>query len=76
MPGAAQSLAAHALDVFGGTSTYLINNAGASVAGPQALISDSDTARTLFEVNLWSPLALTAALLPAMMKPVAAPSST
>jgi uncharacterized protein len=66
VPGAAQSLAAHALDVFGGTIDLLINNAGASIAGPQALISDSEAARTLFEVNLWSPLALTAALLPAM----------
>jgi uncharacterized protein len=36
-------------------------------AGPQSLIGDSAQARNLFEVNVWSPLALTATLLPSMM---------
>jgi uncharacterized protein len=68
VPGAAKSLGEHSLDVFGGTIDIVINNAGASVAGPQALVADSPSVRELFEVNLWSPLALSAAVLPAMQK--------
>jgi short-subunit dehydrogenase len=66
-PGASAALAAQALAEFGGTVDIVINNAGASVTGAQALIADSDAARTLFEVNLWSPLALNAAVLPVML---------
>jgi short-subunit dehydrogenase len=65
-PGAAQALGEHALEVFGGCVDILINNAGGSLTGPQSLIADSDQARMVFEINLWSPLALTAAVLPAM----------
>jgi uncharacterized protein len=64
--GAAESLGKAALRVLGGTDV-VINNAGANVTGPQSLIGDSAQARTLFEVNVWSPLALTATLLPSMM---------
>jgi short-subunit dehydrogenase len=66
-PGASAALAAHALAEFGGGVDIVINNAGASVTGAQALIADSDSARALFEVNLWSPLALNAAVLPVML---------
>jgi uncharacterized protein len=65
--GAAESLGKAALRVLGGTLDVVINNAGANVTGPQSLIGDSAQARTLFEVNVWSPLALTATLLPSMM---------
>jgi len=66
-PGASAVLAAQALTEFGGGVDIVINNAGASVTGAQALVADSDPARTLFEINLWSPLALNAALLPVML---------
>lgn len=65
--GAAESLGNAALRVLGGTVDVVINNAGANVTGPQLLIGDSALARTLFEVNVWSPLALTATLLPSML---------
>jgi uncharacterized protein len=65
--GAAASLGKYALNALDGTVDVVINNAGANVTGPQSVIGDSALARTLFEVNLWSPLALTAALLPSMM---------
>jgi short-subunit dehydrogenase len=65
-PGAAEALGKHALEVFGGSIDILVNNAGGSLTGPQSLIADSDRARRVFEINLWSPLALTAAVLPAM----------
>lgn len=66
-PGASAALAAQALAEFGGSVDIVINNAGASMTGAQALVADSGTARTLFEVNVWSPLALNAALLPVML---------
>jgi uncharacterized protein len=65
--GAAQSLGKHALSVMGGTVDVVINNAGANVTGPQSRIGDSAQARRMFEVNVWSPLALTATLLPSMI---------
>ncbi|ORV29008.1 short-chain dehydrogenase [Mycolicibacterium conceptionense] len=64
-PGSAARVGAHALDALGGVD-IVVNNAGANLTGPQSLIADSTFAREVFEVNLWSPLALTAALLPAM----------
>lgn len=66
-PGASAALAAQTLAEFGGGIDIVINNAGASVTGAQTLVGDSDPARTLFEINLWSPLALNAAVLPAML---------
>jgi len=65
--GAAASLGMFALNALDGAVDVVINNAGANVTGPQSLIGDSALARTLFEVNVWSPLALTATLLPSMM---------
>jgi short-subunit dehydrogenase len=65
--GAAESLGKAALSALGGAVDVVINNAGATVIGPQSLIGDSARARSLFEVNVWSPLALTATLLPSMM---------
>ena len=65
--GASAALATHVLGEFGGVD-IVINNAGASVTGAQTLVGDSDPARTLFEINLWSPLALNAAVLPAMLE--------
>lgn len=65
-PGAAAALGGAALDAFGGTVDVVVNNAGAGLVGHESAIADSASARELFEVNLWSPLALTAALLPAM----------
>lgn len=64
--GAADALGHHALDVFDGRLDVLVNNAGGSLTGAQSLMGDSDAARVVFEINLWSPLALTAAVLPAM----------
>jgi len=60
--GAAESLGKAALCALGGAVHVVINNAGANVTGPQSLIGDSAQARALFEVNVWSPLALTATL--------------
>lgn len=65
-PGAAKALGASALRALGGSIDVVVNNAGANLTGPQSLNADSDSARAVFEVNLWSPLALTATVLPAM----------
>ncbi|MGV9796705.1 SDR family NAD(P)-dependent oxidoreductase [Mycobacterium sp. NPDC003449] len=65
-PGAASALGARALDALSGRVDILVNNAGANLTGPLSLIADSAAARAVFEVDLWSPLALTAAVLPAM----------
>jgi NAD(P)-dependent dehydrogenase (short-subunit alcohol dehydrogenase family) len=65
-PGAAQALATAALSALDGSLDVLINNAGASLTGAQSMIGDMPDARAVFEVNLWSPLALTAAVVPVM----------
>jgi short-subunit dehydrogenase len=67
VPGAAPGLAAAAMRHFESGVDVLINNAGASLTGAQSRIGDDDAARAVYEVNLWSPLALSAALLPAML---------
>src|SRR3954454_3509052 len=61
--GAAVELAAAA-----GDGDVLINNAGASMQGLSWIVGDRDEARTVLETNLWSPLALIAALTPAMVR--------
>jgi short-subunit dehydrogenase len=66
VPGAAADLGRSALDALGGRVDVVINNAGANLTGPQTRLADSAAARAVFEVNVWSPLALTASLLPAM----------
>jgi uncharacterized protein len=61
--GDAASLASQAGEV-----DVLINNAGASMQGLSWVVGDSDEARAVFETNLWSPLALVAAIAPAMVR--------
>src|SRR3954454_23407819 len=61
--GGAAELAAAAGDV-----DVLINNAGASMQGLSWVVGDRDEARSVLETNLWSPLALIAALVPAMVR--------
>ncbi|MDT5364374.1 MAG: hypothetical protein QOC69_6136 [Mycobacterium sp.] len=61
-PGTAESLGRYALGALGGVVDVVINNAGGSVTGPQSRLADSLPVRALFEVNVWSPLALTATL--------------
>jgi short-subunit dehydrogenase len=65
-PGAAAGLANRALDGLG-VVDVLINNAGASIQGLSWVVGDRDAARAVFETNLWSPLALIAALAPTMI---------
>ena len=50
-----------------GEVDVLINNAGASVQGLAWAAGDGDEAREVLETNFWSPLALTAALVPRML---------
>jgi short-subunit dehydrogenase len=65
--GAAADLAARAAAELGQID-ILINNAGASATGSQWDAGDGKTARELFELNYWSPLALIQALVPAMRR--------
>jgi short-subunit dehydrogenase len=60
-------MAQAALDHFGHEIDVVINNAGASLIGAQSDIGDDAAARTVYEVNFWTPLALTAALVPRML---------
>lgn len=60
----AQALAQKALDHFGQVD-ILVNNAGYGQMGPLELMSTEDCRRQ-FEVNVFGPLALTQALIPAM----------
>jgi uncharacterized protein len=61
--GAAVELAAQVGEV-----DVLINNAGASMQGLSWVVGDRDEARAVLETNLWSPLALIAAVAPAMVR--------
>jgi short-subunit dehydrogenase len=65
-PGEAARLARDAQDALGDID-ILINNAGASMQGLSWVVGDRDEAREVFETNLWSPLALAAALAPKMV---------
>jgi short-subunit dehydrogenase len=49
-----------------GQVDVLVNNAGVGIGGTQWRVGDRDEGRELFETNFWSPLALTAALVPGM----------
>jgi short-subunit dehydrogenase len=64
--GAAEALAAEAHERLGGIDV-LVNNAGGGVGGQIARVADDDAAREAFEVNYWSPLALTKAVVPEMV---------
>lgn len=59
--GVAQAVVADVIANLGGVD-LLVNNAGASIVGAQHIVGDDDAARTLFELNYWTPLALTAAV--------------
>jgi uncharacterized protein len=63
--GEAPGLADRALRELGDIDV-LVNNAGSSVQGLVWAVADADAAREVFEVNVWSPLALVAALVPRM----------
>ena len=51
-----------------GRIDVLVNNAGGSMQGLSWLVGDRDEARAVYETNLWSPLALIAALVPGMIE--------
>lgn len=63
--GQATALAHHALDRLGRVD-ILVSNAGMGLAVPQWAGADHEAHREAFETNLWSPLALIAALVPQM----------
>jgi len=65
--GEAQRLAEQALDALGSVHV-LINNAGAAMQGLSWVVGDREEAREVVETNLWSPLALAAALAPQMVE--------
>lgn len=65
--GIAATVAERALAELGHVDV-LVNNAGASVQGLTWIAADRDEARDVFETNLWAPLALAAALAPAMIE--------
>jgi short-subunit dehydrogenase len=65
--GAAAELAETATAALGGIDV-LVNNAGLGLGAAQVRIGDRDEGRAVFETNLWSPLALTAALVPGMLE--------
>src|SRR5438128_798706 len=60
-PGEAQRLADAAAAALGRVDV-LINNAGAAMQGLAWVVGDRDEAREVMETNLWSPVALVAAL--------------
>jgi NAD(P)-dependent dehydrogenase (short-subunit alcohol dehydrogenase family) len=63
--GTAEALAARATEALGAIDV-LINNAAVEGVGSYAATPDDDTSRALFEVNYWSPFALSRALLSSM----------
>lgn len=67
MPGAAATVGAGVLDAFDGAVDIVINNAGANLTGALSGLGDTAAARSVFEVNLWAPLALAATILPTML---------
>ena len=63
--GKAAETATLAQQPWGGID-ILVNNAGMSIMGAQHQVGDDELARSLFEANYWSPLALIKALVPGM----------
>lgn len=63
--GAADELATTALEALGQVD-ILVNNAGGGVGGRQTAVGDRDEGREVFELNVWSPVALVSRLVPAM----------
>ena len=66
-PGTAARVARAAENSLGQVDV-LVNNAGGSIQGLTWVAGDRDEARAVFETNLWSPLALTAAVAPGMIE--------
>jgi short-subunit dehydrogenase len=64
--GAAGDVARRATEALGQVDV-LVNNAGASIQGLTWVAGDRQEARAVFETNLWSPLALAAAVAPQMV---------
>jgi uncharacterized protein len=65
--GVAADVAQRATDALGQVDV-LVNNAGASIQGLTWVAGDRREARAVFECNVWSPLALTAAVAPQMVR--------
>jgi short-subunit dehydrogenase len=66
-PGQAAEVAARAIDGLGKIDV-LVNNAGASIQALTWVAGDRPEARAVFETNVWSPLALVAAVAPQMVE--------
>jgi uncharacterized protein len=64
--GAAADVARRAGEALGQVDV-LVNNAGASIQGLTWIAGDRQEARAVLETNLWSPLALAAAVAPGMV---------
>jgi NAD(P)-dependent dehydrogenase (short-subunit alcohol dehydrogenase family) len=63
--GAAADAASEVLSELDGVD-LLVNNAGGAVGGSLWAVADRDEARSDFEVDFWSPLALIGAIVPGM----------
>ncbi|SHN47175.1 SDR family NAD(P)-dependent oxidoreductase [Cryptosporangium aurantiacum] len=66
VPGSAARLGQSCLHAFEGSIDILVNNAGTSLTGALSHHADDAAARAVFELNLWAPIALSAAVVPAM----------
>src|SRR5947208_13833372 len=66
VPGRAAEVAERAGEGLGAIDV-LINNAGAGMQGLTWVAGDREQARAVLETNLWSPLALVAAVAPQMI---------
>jgi|SRR5947209_7801016 len=65
--GEAERLARSALGALGEIDV-VVNNAGASIQGLTWVVGDGDVGRGVMETNVWSPLALAAAIAPGMVE--------
>jgi short-subunit dehydrogenase len=65
-PGTATTLCLECLGVFAGKIDILVNNADMSLTGAISHHGDDAAARTVYELNVWAPIALGAAVIPAM----------
>jgi short-subunit dehydrogenase len=65
--GAAKRVAEQVMEALGQVDV-LVNNAGLGLGARQDVVGDDDAARMVFEVNVWSPVALTRELAPGMKR--------